>query len=229
MYKIEPYVTATCTDQQVFSKPINKITSVEMALAIADIAKLEGPIHIEELYRRINGYCGGKRARSKVRKAVNRGLEEAQKQKMVQCHDDGFVLGETDRKVIRKRTNVRSRPLRKAGMLPSSEIKFAIANAVEEGPKEHRVLVNATAKIFGMKYAKNELNDRISPEIQELLRINVLENSNGQYSLKSEQHSSVCCEKKSSDSMTLINTTFPPTFPSVSMGTGFNQSVLVLP
>ena len=123
---------------------------------IARIVEEEGPVHIDEVARRLSRLWGYKRLGKRIQEAVESAVRAATRRGLIRYADDGRRQFLERREgtvpvVVRDRSNAGS-TLRKKDMLPPSEIEAAVQRVVESsigiGAGDCAVEV---ARLFGCK------------------------------------------------------------------------------
>ena len=144
---------------------------------VVRIVQQEGPVHIEEVTRRVATHWDIKRIVSKVSDKVLRSIENVVRSEELLREDD--FLSTPDQVVrIRNRSNVASSNLRKPEMIPPAEIRVAILEMVRThfGVARDEVIPE-TARLFGFRSTAPSLRDRINSQIEVLLTTGQLEES----------------------------------------------------
>ncbi|MCH7888849.1 MAG: DUF3320 domain-containing protein [Proteobacteria bacterium] len=120
----EPYLEAEFTI--FWSKEPHLIRIEKMADIVTKVVKIEGPIHSAEIARRIANLCGLRRTGNRIVAAVNKGISRAVKRGGLMSEGSFYSPIGDKETVFRDRTDVNSSTLRKAEMLPPSEIRVAL-------------------------------------------------------------------------------------------------------
>jgi very-short-patch-repair endonuclease len=157
---IPPYKEASFSVRQGVEP--HDISPREMAELAEKVIAIEGPIHEEEVARRISRLFGKERTGSRILDAVVKGLRMARQQTKIS--NEGKFWRTVDAKgpvQVRSRANA-SLTVRKADMLPPAEIKEAIRMAVQHnGPMTGDELVVAVSRVFGFDRAGQDLKSVI--------------------------------------------------------------------
>jgi very-short-patch-repair endonuclease len=162
------------TTREVHEVPVKQLASV-----VARIAEIEGPIHHDEITRRVAALWGLKRTGNRIGNAVEAALAEA-------VHDGRLVQrGLFFQKAgqfpvpLRNREEVRSVYLRKPDYLPPAEIRAALLAVVRMNLGVAREeLVTQVARLLGFKVTSSQLHQVIDDEIRLLLSDGDLEQRN---------------------------------------------------
>lgn len=142
-------------------------TLVKVVTAIVEV---EGPIHVEEVGRRLASVWGRDRAGSRIQAAAKRALKRAVSRGLVVQRGKFFSIKEVEEVRPRDRANVKSPTLRRPEMLPPVEIRtgvrMVIADHVGVSPNDAVVHV---ARLFGFDRTGAGLRDVIEAEIRQML------------------------------------------------------------
>jgi superfamily I DNA and/or RNA helicase/very-short-patch-repair endonuclease len=166
-------------------KSMDKTPSIHLAEAIDEIVKIEGPIHLEELAKRLRTLWGLKRTTNKVRDTTHSAVYAAQRQLGTVFIKNDFVYYKNKPIVPRQRTG--DTPA-KIDLICDEEIeealKMVIGNQYATAPEE---LVKQAGYIFGIKVIRGATADRINGVLETLIQrgelqkaqngmVNILEN-----------------------------------------------------
>jgi hypothetical protein len=147
-----------------------------MAAYVKGIVDIEGPIHDDEIARRVANLFGKDRAGSRIRFATKKGLKHLAATEGNYKYDDGFWFTEAQAAdvPIRDRASA-STSLQSPAMLPPLEIRAAVLKALEDnGAVSRDKLSVAVARLFGFQRTGPELRSVIDREIGRLIRIGQL-------------------------------------------------------
>jgi len=158
----------------------HEVSSQTMAEIVAQIVGEEGPIHRDEVARRVSSLWGFKRTGSRISQAVNAGLSIAERSKSLRESGDFYDVSERQISSVRNRSHASSSTLRKPDMLPPSEIRFAIGKVVEAyiGIEPDEAAIEVT-RLFGFKATSAQLRDVITQGIRSLLDLGPLRQQDG--------------------------------------------------
>lgn len=132
---------------------------------LADLAEkvveVEGPVHIDEVIDRIRDAWGLKRAGGRIQSAVERAVDHCVR--MMRLAKDGdFLSMPGTEPMVRDRSVTRSPNLRKADMLPPSELRVAIVATVRDHYGAARdQIVPAVSRAVGIKVTSALVKDAI--------------------------------------------------------------------
>jgi very-short-patch-repair endonuclease len=173
-----PYVEAD------FAAPIASAIhslSVEQLAGIAGrVVVIEGPVHQDEIARRIATIYGQSRVGSRIADFVERALAEAVFLKLVRQHGLFFAALDQCEMPIRNREHVHSAALRKPEYLPPEEIRAALLACVRAhmGMTIDEVATQV-ARLFGFRTTSAHLRQVIVDEIDHLVETSLLAGSCG--------------------------------------------------
>ena len=135
------------------------------------IVEIEGPVHQEEIARRLAGLFGKERAGNRIfeltKDALNRAKSGAMTPMIVKQGSFWATEFQLQEVPLRNRRNETS-TVQKAEMLPPVEIATAIRKILEEsGEASEDEIVRATAKLFGFDRAGPALREVIKREVDQ--------------------------------------------------------------
>lgn len=146
---------------------------------IQKIVEIEGPIHIEEIGRRLSRLWGYQRAGQRIQARV--------KEVVISCLVNGdinhaeaqstdFVIGKNVSDVpIRNRKHVSASTLRRVDNLPPTEIRQAILKAIDENISlSEQEVATAVARMIGFKSTSAEFRIIVDRELESLCEIGLL-------------------------------------------------------
>ena len=146
-------------------------TSVNtLAKIISRVVLIEGPIHREEITRRITSLWGQQRAGNRIITAVTSAIALAIRKGILKS--DGDFVSDLQRTevTVRSRADVIAPNLRKPEMLPPAEIAAAIRNLLLEHIGVHRQeITGMAARVLGFKTTTTKLKDAIDPVVDRMI------------------------------------------------------------
>jgi very-short-patch-repair endonuclease len=158
----------------------HEVPTKKMAEIAARVVWKEGPVHRDEVARRVSSLWGFKRTGSRISQAVNAGLSLAARADAVTNSGHFYDTPDRAEPSVRDRSAANSSTLRKPEMLPPSEIRFALEKVVESyigiTPDDAAVEV---ARLFGFKATSAQLRDVITREIPGLVDLGPLKEKDG--------------------------------------------------
>jgi very-short-patch-repair endonuclease len=179
----EPYIEA---DFQVASilAPHEVPVVPDLRDIVTRVVDVEGPIHEEEVGRRLARVYGLQRAGNRIREAALRALKAAERAHMIERVESFWSIPGQEPK-LRDRSAVVSLTLLKAENLPPGEIRIAISRFVEAhvGCEPLEAIVGAT-RLFGFQRAGQDLKAVMEKELRFMLRDDELVLRNGRVYVK---------------------------------------------
>lgn len=139
-----------------------------LAELIGSIVVQEGPVHQDEVARRVASIFGKERAGNRIQDAVARALRSRQSGPLI--HKAGFWMtqGQIEETRVRDRSNA-PQALKKPDMLPPIEIQAAIRLAIRQnGALSDAELAVVVARLFGFQRTSVELQFAILREKEAL-------------------------------------------------------------
>lgn len=115
---------------------LHEASEADLARCGARIVETEGPVHIDEVAKRLSRLWGYQRTGSRINAAVKSAADRAERRNTIQYVDGAArqfldLRDRTEKAGVRDRSGVRSSTLRKFEMLPPMEIRQGILAAVE--------------------------------------------------------------------------------------------------
>ena len=159
--KVPPYRRAEL--QVTSAKEPHEVLPEEMADYVVQIVQCEGPVHSEEVARRVASAFGKQRIGLRIQEAVDKGLRKANHQGYLESEGRFWLTPEQ-----RMNTPVRNRsgetlPTTKADHLSSLEIRAAAQMIeAESGNVEREKMIRAVAKLLGYHRVGRDLNEVIA-------------------------------------------------------------------
>jgi very-short-patch-repair endonuclease len=183
----EPVPAANDIDESVI--PSNTVEYVECAptvpyrrnlldLSIAEIARIalvvvdaEGPIHTEEVARRIRQGFGLQKTGKLILAHVGTGLQYLSRNASVVRDGEFWLAAGRDLPTVRNRRNA-PLPLRRAAMIAPAEYRLAISTIISEAVAISRGdLVVETARLFGFDRTGSDLKEAIDRQCATLVQM----------------------------------------------------------
>jgi very-short-patch-repair endonuclease len=150
------------------------VAASTMVNIVEQVVAQEGPIHREEVSRRVTNLWGLQRAGRRIVAAVDSAIAVSIRRNRL-LDDRGF-LDVPHRPVRSIRTRAEcSLSLRKAEMLPPSEVRYAIKTiiAIHHGMTEDEA-IQQVARAFGFAATSNQLRTLITSIIREMLNTGMI-------------------------------------------------------
>jgi len=150
--------------------PIPEMPLRTLAEHVVRVVRVEGPVHEEEIERRLVSLSGASRTGARIAQAVSEALAEAVKLKAIVGVDGFYRAAEQTSVPIRNREEVTSSGLKKPELLPPAEIEAAMKQliAAHLGVSEEECLV-AVARTLGFKTTTAALKETIARSLERLV------------------------------------------------------------
>jgi very-short-patch-repair endonuclease len=139
-----------------------------LAVMVADIVSIEGPIHQDEVVARVRGAWGLQRAGARIQEHLSKAIRIARATRGVER--EGKFLYIAGRKVqVRNRKNVASRSLRLPEMLPPAEIRAGILDVIREnfGAREEEI-ISTVLRRLGYATSGATLREAVETRIRKM-------------------------------------------------------------
>jgi hypothetical protein len=137
---------------------------------VTRIVTIEGPIHREEVIRRVTSLWGQQRAGNRITQAVGDAIERAIQRGDLQADGEFVSLSPPAEIPVRCRAGVAAAHLRKPELLPPAEIAAAIRGLLTDHIGLHRQEIpGMVARLLGFKAASAKLKDAIDPVVEKLI------------------------------------------------------------
>jgi len=182
-YSSQPYVVASFRIKA--AQDIPDVPTSDLARVIARIIQVEGPIHCDEIARRVTQLWGLQRTGRRIREAVDQALAAASRQSGARRDGEFYLLDGQQEVAVRDRSVVDSTTLRQPRMLPPVEIRQALTAIVEVhlGATRDEVIIEA-ARLFGFRMTSAQLREVIEREVDWLVDHQGLDERNGKLYMK---------------------------------------------
>jgi very-short-patch-repair endonuclease len=146
---------------------------------IAQVVKVEGPVHVEEVFRRITNGAGLSRTGTRIEEALRSACASAQRQGLV-YREGHFLWPSSEMKtVLRSRAGVAG-VSPKLEMIAAEEIGAAITRVIADahGLEQEKVFL-AACQLFGYARVGEEMRQRVSAVIDGLIGIGQIVRAEG--------------------------------------------------
>jgi very-short-patch-repair endonuclease len=161
-------------------RKLDGMQSPDMQNMVLRILEIEGPIHVDELARRVVDLTGGKRVGIRSSEAVVEALRILRRLKKV--NSDGSFHTISDQVVcpIRNRADVNSRTLREPQMIPPAEIRAAMIRVVAAhcGATTEEA-ITTVARTLGFAVTSAQLRSVLERQIARILNKKALDCRDG--------------------------------------------------
>lgn len=163
-----PYVEALLEAPS--GTPIHETSPFVLAQIVASVVEFEGPIHRDEIARRITSLWGLSRTGGRISDSVSEAIESGLRSGVLLA-DSAFITHQQQTTVpVRCRSEVNSPNLRKPEMIPPAELRQAIQHLAAEHVGLHRHEVPAlVGKALGFKATSAKLKGLIEEALSRLL------------------------------------------------------------
>lgn len=161
------------------ARPLVELSAHELAVIATQVVRVEGPVHEDEVARRLAGLWGYGRTGSRIVDAVKEALSEATSRGWVKSDGPFYTCYDANGALVRNRESVTSPTLRRAEMLPPSELQRALTYIISThggtGPDE---AVVETARLLGFRSTGGQLKQVLLREIERLIEEGELQRDN---------------------------------------------------
>jgi len=174
----EPYRVASF--RITTNQAVHELAPAELARVVSKIVEVEGPIHRDEITRRVTQIWGLRRTGKRIRDAVSQALGVASRRAAVIRDGEFFEPGDGREVTVRNRGDVTSSTLRNPRMLPPAEIHKAVTAIVRAhlGVARDEAVTEA-ARLFGFRTTSARLRETIEDEVTWLVAKQVLDERSG--------------------------------------------------
>jgi hypothetical protein len=140
------------------------------------IVEIEGPIHGDEIARRVTRVCGYARAGKRIVDAVATGIRLAAEHGIVTREGDFVRQVDGSAPTVRDRSSVQSPSLRRPEMLPPIEIRAAALQVIRRhlGVSAEEV-VTQVSRMLGFQSTSAQLRSIVQAELDRLIVDGLLE------------------------------------------------------
>ena len=154
------------------SRDLHKTPVGEITRVVVQVVEVEGPIHFDEVVKRVRTYWGLKRAGKRVKSIIREAVELAILDGKIYQKDNFLYLTDGNIRVRERGGKIPA----KMDLISSEEIEEAIKMVIREqfatAPDE---LVKQVSRIFGFKVARGATAKRIKEIVDELKAEGILE------------------------------------------------------
>ncbi|WP_028987062.1 DUF3320 domain-containing protein [Thermicanus aegyptius] len=171
---VTPYQCASL-NIDMFGFEFHKLPTQQIALWVLEVVKVESPVHIHEVIKRICEAAGIKRAGNRIQEAVEKACRALARLGKVEIKGDFLWLEGMKRPDIRDRSHLPASS-KKLDLVSTEEIWVAIERVVSValGIKEDDI-TPAVCRLLGFMRVTEEMKDRIEKIISKMIAENVLE------------------------------------------------------
>ena len=171
------------------SVPLHEAPLAALARYVLQIVEIEGPVHLDEIGRRISRLWGYKRAGRRVQDSVRRAVSVLVRDGSLRYSKAGtgafLESGAGEAVTVRDRSMVKSATLRRVDMLPPVEVSKSILQVVERsiGIPERDLAVEV-ARAFGFKSTSADMRKCVAENARELVTDGRLSVEGSEYRLR---------------------------------------------
>ena len=159
------YVEAVLTRPSHRFDELHETPTGILTALVEDVVRIEGPVHVDKVIDRIRDAWGLKRTGGRIQQAVERAVDVTVRTGRIERADDFLSIPQSPI-CIRDRTNARSTSLRRADMLPPTEIAAAVSEIVQVNfGAALEQIVQAVWRAFGIKATSSVVRHRIGSEV----------------------------------------------------------------
>ena len=156
--------------------PILDLPEETLRQVVIDVVKAEGPVHRDEVARRLLSLWKQQRLMPKVAKKIDGAIAVLVNSRRLERDHDAFLTLPSQSIRVRSRLNVVSQGLRKPEMIPPSEIQTAICLLAQENVGITRdQLYTAMTKSLGLKIVSPRLKTLIEDNLNRLIQDRTIE------------------------------------------------------
>lgn len=140
-----------------------------VAAWVAEVVSVEGPVHADEVARRIVDAAGVKRIGNRIRDAIDKGIAQAERKGSIVSRGDFLWPPEMKDPPLRDRGGLQSAQ-RKLELVSPEELAVAIEKVVAESFGIEQVAIPALAcKLLGFARVNDEAKQRVDDLVRELV------------------------------------------------------------
>jgi very-short-patch-repair endonuclease len=166
---VSPYVEAVLEVPN--ATPIHETSVSVLAGIVSRVVEIEGPIHREEIARRITSLWGQARAGARIAEAISRAIESGIRSGVLRSDPEFVSLSRQETVPVRCRSGVSSANLKKPEMIPPGELCRAIQCLVAEHVDLRRdELPPMVARVLGFKAIGAKLKELIEKILASMLQ-----------------------------------------------------------
>ncbi|MGP0063183.1 MAG: DUF3320 domain-containing protein [Isosphaeraceae bacterium] len=155
--------------------PIHETNLAVLAGIVAKVVEIEGPIHRDEVARRVTSLWGLQRTGPRIVEAISRAIESAACSGLLKADPEFVTHSRMEAVPVRRRSHVASANLKKPEMIPQAELRQAIYCLVSKhvGVRRNEISL-MIAKILGFKATSAKLKDLIEKVLTRMIEENAV-------------------------------------------------------
>lgn len=155
---------------EMMSEEVHTLSAKELSKVVTRVVRIEGPVHENEITRRVTILWGLSRSGRRISDAVDAAIEYAEKSGVINSEDDFYWHSERTEFPVRNRDRVESSGLKKPEMLPPAELRSGICEFVENHVSAtSEETARAIGRMLGFRTTSRQLRERIEQEIDALV------------------------------------------------------------
>ena len=160
----EIFTYEIANNPNLFTKDVYSMTSIELGNSIKEIVNIEGPIHIDQLIKRIKELSNAKRSTAKFKNAIGEGIKEEEKLENIVLIND-FLYDATNLKIP-----IRKREKPNIDLIANEEIEENIKTVLKFNQfVPSKSLIKTVAHNFGFKSTSKKTSEQISKVLDSML------------------------------------------------------------
>ncbi|WP_051949384.1 DUF3320 domain-containing protein [Methylosinus sp. PW1] len=170
----DAYIEAVLSRPSAWAGELHEAPIGILIALVEEAVRIEGPVHSDEVVSRIRDAFGLKRAGNRIQQAVEAAIGVAVTTGRIESVVDFLSIPNSPVRV-RDRSSATSQMLRRAEMLPPSEIRSAVVDVVRRnfGATTDQV-VQSVSRMFGIRSTGANVRDVIQRQIDDALEGGVL-------------------------------------------------------
>lgn len=151
-------------------RDLHTVPSYTIAKWIRKVVKIESPVHIDEVTRRITNAVGVSRIGSRIQDTVKSAANQAARSKSIQIRGKFLYWIGQDQLLVRDRSGLPNAS-RKLELIAPEELQIAIKQVVSDALGiERDDLTREACKLFGFKTASGNMRQRIELVLNEMIK-----------------------------------------------------------
>ena len=153
---------------------LHEVPSHIMVSWIQQVVKIEGPVHFDEVAKRIGGAVGVKKIGNRIRGAIGAAAMQAARSKSIDVRGEFLYSTEQDHVSVRDRSELPNAS-RKLEFIAPEEIQVAIKKLVSDAfGIESDDLAREVCKVFGFVTVSANMRQKVEKVINEMIEHGVL-------------------------------------------------------
>ena len=155
---------------EVMSEEVHTLSAKELSKVVTRVVRVEGPVHENEITRRVTTLWGLSRTGRRISDAVDAAIEYAKHAGAISAENDFYWHSERTEFPVRNRDRVESSGLKKPEMLPPRELQSGICEFVENHVSATaEETARAIGRMLGFRTTSRQLRERIVEKIDDLV------------------------------------------------------------